>query len=116
MSFPIAPCYCHGIPLGIRRRSAILIRPGRLFLLVDLTAPILTGRIAIWEDSPDLPGTRDGIIRSVEDTPVDLGNAVRDFYQHVSEVRVDRIVRIETAQRRLEADQLIAIEKARDAR
>ncbi|GJR23209.1 hypothetical protein Tco_0971736 [Tanacetum coccineum] len=60
------------------------------------------------EDSPDSSGTRDGIVRSVEDTPVDLGNAVRDFYHHMSEVRVDRIVGIETAQRRLEADQLIA--------
>ncbi|GJV43634.1 hypothetical protein Tco_1428170 [Tanacetum coccineum] len=60
------------------------------------------------EDSPDSPGTRDGIVRSVEDTPVDLSDAVRDFYHHMSEVRVDRIVGIETAQRRLEADQLIA--------
>ncbi|GJS40450.1 hypothetical protein Tco_0565493 [Tanacetum coccineum] len=51
---------------------------------------------------------RDGIVRTVEDTPVDLGDAVRDFYHHMSEVRVDRIVGIETAQRRLEADQLIA--------
>ncbi|GJT47553.1 hypothetical protein Tco_0956268 [Tanacetum coccineum] len=60
------------------------------------------------EDSPDSSGTRDGIVRLVEDTPVDLGDAVRDFYHHMSEVRVDRIVGIETAQRRLEADQLIA--------
>ncbi|GJX21502.1 reverse transcriptase domain-containing protein [Tanacetum coccineum] len=45
---------------------------------------------------------------SVEDTPVDLSDAVRDFYHHMSEVRVDRIVGIETAQGRLEADQLIA--------
>ncbi|GKG45545.1 hypothetical protein Tco_0497991, partial [Tanacetum coccineum] len=50
----------------------------------------------------------DGIVRSVEDTPVDLSDAVHDFYHHISEVRVDRIVGIETAQRRLEADQLIA--------
>ncbi|GJT67830.1 hypothetical protein Tco_1019310 [Tanacetum coccineum] len=60
------------------------------------------------EDSPDSSGTRDGIVRSVEDMPVDLGDAVRDFYHHMFEVRVDRIVEIETAQRRLEADQLIA--------
>ncbi|GKE15336.1 hypothetical protein Tco_1422913 [Tanacetum coccineum] len=33
---------------------------------------------------------------------------MRDFYHHMSEVRIDRIVGIETAQRRLEADQLIA--------
>ncbi|GJX21761.1 hypothetical protein Tco_0226206 [Tanacetum coccineum] len=45
---------------------------------------------------------------SVEDMPVDLGDVVRDFYYHMSKVRVDRIVEIETAQRRLEADQLIA--------
>ncbi|GJZ55773.1 hypothetical protein Tco_0610966 [Tanacetum coccineum] len=45
---------------------------------------------------------------AVKDTPVDLGDAVRDSYHHMSEVRVDRIVGIETAQRRLEADQLIA--------
>ncbi|GJZ84737.1 hypothetical protein Tco_0650076 [Tanacetum coccineum] len=60
------------------------------------------------EDSPGSSGTRDGIVRSVEDTPVVLSDAVRDFYHHMSEVRVDRIVGIETAQRRLEADQLIA--------
>ncbi|GJX41289.1 hypothetical protein Tco_0256279, partial [Tanacetum coccineum] len=39
---------------------------------------------------------------------IDLGNAVHDFYHHMSEVRVDRIVGIETAQRRLKANQLIA--------
>ncbi|GJX82964.1 hypothetical protein Tco_0332445, partial [Tanacetum coccineum] len=44
-------------------------------------------------------GTGDGIVRTVKDTPVDLGNAVHDFYHHKSEVRVDRIVGIETAQR-----------------
>ncbi|GKB69041.1 hypothetical protein Tco_0930453, partial [Tanacetum coccineum] len=60
------------------------------------------------EDSSDSAGTRDGIIRSVEDMLVDLDDVVRDFYHHMSEVRVDRIVGIETAQRRLEADQLIA--------
>ncbi|GJV12848.1 hypothetical protein Tco_1354389 [Tanacetum coccineum] len=60
------------------------------------------------EDSPDSSGTRDGIVRLVEDTPVDLGDAVRDFNHHMSEVRVDRIVGIEIAQGRLEADQLIA--------
>ncbi|GJT67829.1 putative reverse transcriptase domain-containing protein [Tanacetum coccineum] len=38
-----------------------------------------------------------------------LGNViVRDFYYHIFEVRIDRIVRIETVQRHLEADQLIA--------
>ncbi|GJR45166.1 hypothetical protein Tco_1313269 [Tanacetum coccineum] len=75
-----------------------------------MTAPLVEEEIVepVGEDSPDSPDTRDGIVRSVEDTPVDLSDAVRDFYHHMSEVRVDRIVRIETAQRRLEADQLIA--------
>ncbi|GKG62184.1 hypothetical protein Tco_0632088, partial [Tanacetum coccineum] len=56
------------------------------------------------EDSSNLSGTRDGIFRSFEDMPIDLDDAVRDFYHHMSEVRIDRIVGIETAQRRLEAD------------
>ncbi|GJV04731.1 putative reverse transcriptase domain-containing protein [Tanacetum coccineum] len=60
------------------------------------------------EDSSDLFGTKDGIVRSFEDMPIDLDDVVRDFYHHMSEVRIDRIVRIETAQSRLEADQLIA--------
>ncbi|GJX73700.1 hypothetical protein Tco_0312295 [Tanacetum coccineum] len=51
---------------------------------------------------------RDGIVRSFEDMPIDLDDVVRDFYHHMSEVRIDRIVGIETVQRRLEADQLIA--------
>ncbi|GKE72745.1 hypothetical protein Tco_1534786 [Tanacetum coccineum] len=45
----------------------------------------------------------------VEPAREDSFSAVRDFYHHVSEVRIDRIVGIETAQRRLEADQLIAM-------
>ncbi|GKG46595.1 hypothetical protein Tco_0501441, partial [Tanacetum coccineum] len=45
---------------------------------------------------------------SFEDMPIDLDDAVCDFYQHMSEVCVDRIVGIETVQRQLEADQLIA--------
>ncbi|GKE56803.1 hypothetical protein Tco_1495988, partial [Tanacetum coccineum] len=60
------------------------------------------------EDSSDSSGTRDGIVRSFEDMPIDLGDVVRNFYHHMSEVRIDRIVRIETAQSRLEVDQLIA--------
>ncbi|GJS61814.1 hypothetical protein Tco_0656598 [Tanacetum coccineum] len=47
-------------------------------------------------------------VRSVEDMPVDLDDVVRDFYHHMSEVRIDRIVGIKSAQRRLETDQLIA--------
>nr|GEV51900.1 hypothetical protein [Tanacetum cinerariifolium] len=59
------------------------------------------------EDSSDSSGTRDGIVRSFEDILIDLDDAVRNFYHHMSEVRTDRIVRIEIVQRRLEADQLI---------
>ncbi|GJS73428.1 hypothetical protein Tco_0706269 [Tanacetum coccineum] len=60
------------------------------------------------KDSSDSSGTRDGIVRSFEDMPIDLNDVVHDFYHHMSEVRIDRIVGIETVQRRLEADQLIA--------
>ncbi|GKF78480.1 hypothetical protein Tco_0234048, partial [Tanacetum coccineum] len=60
------------------------------------------------EDPSDSSGTRDGIVRSFEDMLIDLDDAVRDFYHHMSEVSIDRIVGIETVQRRLEADQLIA--------
>ncbi|GKB06656.1 hypothetical protein Tco_0834889 [Tanacetum coccineum] len=62
----------------------------------------------VGEDSSDSSGTRDGIVRSFEDILIDLDDAVCDFYHHISEVRIDRIVEIETIQRRLEADQLIA--------
>ncbi|GKA63300.1 hypothetical protein Tco_0762906 [Tanacetum coccineum] len=61
------------------------------------------------EDSFDSSGTRDGIVRSFEDIPINLDDVVRDFYHHISEVRIDRFVGIETTQRRLEADQLIAM-------
>ncbi|GJW57358.1 hypothetical protein Tco_0104089 [Tanacetum coccineum] len=47
-------------------------------------------------------------IWSFEDMPIDLDDAVHDFYHHMSKVRIDRIIGIETAQRQLEADQLIA--------
>ncbi|GJS60542.1 hypothetical protein Tco_0655326 [Tanacetum coccineum] len=75
-----------------------------------MTAPSVEEEIVepAGEVSPNSSDTRDGIVRTVEDTPVDLSDVVRDFYHHMSEVRVDRIVGIETAQRRLEADQLIA--------
>ncbi|GJW77014.1 hypothetical protein Tco_0138696 [Tanacetum coccineum] len=62
------------------------------------------------EDSSDSYGTRDGIVRSFEDMPIDLDDVVRDFYHYMSKVRSDRIFRIETARSRLEADQLIASE------
>ncbi|GJX56244.1 hypothetical protein Tco_0286141 [Tanacetum coccineum] len=75
-----------------------------------MSAPIVEEEIVepAGEDSSDSSGTRDGIVRSFEDMPIDLDDAVRDFYHHMSEVRIDRIVGIETVQRRLEADQLIA--------
>ncbi|GJX27915.1 hypothetical protein Tco_0235994 [Tanacetum coccineum] len=75
-----------------------------------MSAPIVKEEIVepAGEDSSDSSGTRDGIVRSFEDMPIDLDDDVRDFYHHMSEVRIDRIIRIETAQSRLEADQLIA--------
>ncbi|GJU36605.1 reverse transcriptase domain-containing protein [Tanacetum coccineum] len=64
----------------------------------------------VKDDTEEYEATRlrDGIVRSFEDMPIDLDDAVRDFYHHMSEVRIDRIVGIETVQRQLEADQLIA--------
>ncbi|GJX90107.1 hypothetical protein Tco_0343433 [Tanacetum coccineum] len=62
----------------------------------------------VREDSSDSSGTRDGVVRSFKDIPIDLDDVVRDFYHHMSEVRIDRIVEIETVQSRLEADQLVA--------
>ncbi|GKF44587.1 hypothetical protein Tco_0131139, partial [Tanacetum coccineum] len=76
----------------------------------SMSAPIVEEEIVepAGEDSFDSSGTRDGIVRSLEDMPINLNDVVRDFYHHMSEVRIDRIVRIETVQRRLGADQLIA--------
>ncbi|GJZ72633.1 putative reverse transcriptase domain-containing protein [Tanacetum coccineum] len=75
-----------------------------------MSAPIVKEEIVepAREDSSDSSGTRDGIVRSFEDIPIDLGDAMRDFYHHMSEVCIDKIVEIETAQSRLEADQWIA--------
>ncbi|GKD28383.1 hypothetical protein Tco_1239161, partial [Tanacetum coccineum] len=75
-----------------------------------MSAPIVEEDIVepAGEDSSDSSGTRDGIVRSFEDMSIDLNDVVRDFYHHMSKVRIDRIVGIETIQRRLEADQLIA--------
>ncbi|GKF36346.1 hypothetical protein Tco_0113104, partial [Tanacetum coccineum] len=50
----------------------------------------------VGEDSSDLSCTRDGIVRSFEDMMIDLDDVVRDFYHHMSEVSIDRIVGIET--------------------
>ncbi|GJW10889.1 hypothetical protein Tco_1576716 [Tanacetum coccineum] len=78
---------------------------------IDLmSAPIVEEEIVepAEEDPSDSSGTRDGIVRSFEDMPIDLDDAVHDFYHYMSEVSIDRIIGIETVQRRLEADQLIA--------
>ncbi|GJY56090.1 putative reverse transcriptase domain-containing protein, partial [Tanacetum coccineum] len=75
-----------------------------------MSAPIVEEEIVepAGEDSSDSSGTRDRIVRSFKDIMIDLDDVVRKFYYHMSEVRIDRIVGIETVQRRLEADQLIA--------
>ncbi|GJS73853.1 hypothetical protein Tco_0706694 [Tanacetum coccineum] len=75
-----------------------------------MSAPIVNEEIVepVGEDSSDLSGTRGGIFRSFKDMPIDLGDAMCNFYHYMSEVRIDRIVGIKTAQSRLEADQLIA--------
>ncbi|GJZ16715.1 hypothetical protein Tco_0552838 [Tanacetum coccineum] len=61
------------------------------------------------EDSSNSSDTRDGIVRSFEDMLIHLNDAVREFYHYMSKVCIDRIVGIETVQRWLEADQLIAM-------
>ncbi|GJZ23947.1 hypothetical protein Tco_0561406 [Tanacetum coccineum] len=67
-----------------------------------MSAPIVEEEIVepAREDSFD----SSGIVRLFEDMPIDLDDVVRDFYHHMSEVSIDRIVGIETAQSRLEAD------------
>ncbi|GKA37306.1 hypothetical protein Tco_0723871, partial [Tanacetum coccineum] len=52
-----------------------------------MSAPIVEEEIVepAGEDSPDSSGTRDGIVRSFKDMPIDLDDAVRDFYHHMSE-------------------------------
>ncbi|GKF49661.1 reverse transcriptase domain-containing protein, partial [Tanacetum coccineum] len=75
-----------------------------------MSAPIVKEEIVepAGEDSSYSSGTRDSIVRSFKDMSIDLNDDVRDFYHHMSEVRIDRIIRIETVQRLLEVDQLIA--------
>ncbi|GKA09614.1 hypothetical protein Tco_0688945 [Tanacetum coccineum] len=60
-----------------------------------MSAPIVEEEIVepVGEDSPNLSGTRDGIVRSFEDMLIDLNDAVRDFYHHMSE-RISIIERI----------------------
>ncbi|GJS95584.1 hypothetical protein Tco_0802552 [Tanacetum coccineum] len=71
-----------------------------------MPAPIVKEEIVepAGEDSSNSSGTRDGIVRSFEDMLIDLDDVVRDFYHHMSEIRIDRIVGIETVQKQLEAD------------
>ncbi|GJY66171.1 putative reverse transcriptase domain-containing protein [Tanacetum coccineum] len=66
-----------------------------------MSAPIVEEEIVepAGEDPSDSSGTRDGIVRSFKDMPIDLNDDVRNFYHHMSEVRIDRIVGIETVQR-----------------
>nr|GEV89107.1 reverse transcriptase domain-containing protein [Tanacetum cinerariifolium] len=74
----------------------------KVVLGIDLRSiPMVDEKIIelIRGDSSSSSSTRDGTIRSVEDIPVDLDGAIHDFYHHMSKVRVDRIVGIETTQR-----------------
>ncbi|GKE71321.1 hypothetical protein Tco_1529393, partial [Tanacetum coccineum] len=63
-----------------------------------MSAPIVEKEIVkpAGEDYSDSSGTRYGIVRSFEDMPIDLDDVVYEFYHHMSEVRIDRIVGIET--------------------
>nr|GEU69352.1 hypothetical protein [Tanacetum cinerariifolium] len=62
----------------------------------------------VRRDSSSSSGTRYGTVGSAEDMPVDLDDSIRDFYHHMYEVCVDRIIGIKTTQRQLEAGQMIA--------
>ncbi|GJX19065.1 putative reverse transcriptase domain-containing protein [Tanacetum coccineum] len=59
----------------------------------------------------DRDDLRDDIVRSFEDMPIDLNDVVCNFYHHISEVHIDRIVGIETVQRRLEVRAMLDIER-----
>ncbi|GKE84395.1 hypothetical protein Tco_1558137, partial [Tanacetum coccineum] len=74
--------------------------------IYPMSAPIVEEEIVepTGEDSFNSSDTRDGIVRSFEDMLIDLNDAVREFNHHMSDVRIDRIVGIQTVQRWLEAD------------
>ncbi|GJW21747.1 hypothetical protein Tco_0032369 [Tanacetum coccineum] len=75
-----------------------------------MSTPIVEEEIVepAGEDSSDSFGTRDGIVRSFKDMPIDLNDVVHDFYHHMSKVRIARIGGLEMIQTDgLEADQLI---------
>ncbi|GJX47637.1 reverse transcriptase domain-containing protein [Tanacetum coccineum] len=64
---------------------------------IDLMlAPIVKEEIVepAREDPSNSSGTRDGIVRSFKDMPIELNDVVRDFYHHMSE-RVSMIERID---------------------
>ncbi|GJZ29844.1 hypothetical protein Tco_0574891 [Tanacetum coccineum] len=95
-------------PSRKRFRSLVDFVPSSTPVGIDsMSAPIVKEEI-VKPAGEDSSGTRDGIVRSFEDMPIDLNDAVRDFYYHMSEVRIDRIVEIKTVQRRLEAGRLMA--------
>ncbi|GJR78688.1 putative reverse transcriptase domain-containing protein [Tanacetum coccineum] len=62
-----------------------------------MSAPIVEEEIVdpAEENSSDSSGTRDGIVRSFEDMPIDLNDVVRNFYHHMSE-RVSMTKRIDS--------------------
>nr|GEY56535.1 putative reverse transcriptase domain-containing protein [Tanacetum cinerariifolium] len=98
------------LTLGMIGRSLRPVCEIRLLRIDPRSVPRIDGEIVepVGGDSSSSSSTRDGTVKSVEDMPVDLDNSIRDFYHHMSEVRVDRIVRIETTQRQLEAYLMIA--------
>ncbi|GJT36698.1 hypothetical protein Tco_0927117 [Tanacetum coccineum] len=67
-----------------------------MMLEIMLRLPRMSGmtqRSMSWRGFFDSSGTRDGIVRSFKDMPIDLDDVVRDFYHHMSE-RVSMIERI----------------------
>nr|GEU46254.1 putative reverse transcriptase domain-containing protein [Tanacetum cinerariifolium] len=64
-------CVEDTIVLGIDQRSVPMVDE-------ELIKPVKG-------DSSSSSGTRDGTVRLVEDIPVDLDDAIRDFYHHMSE-------------------------------
>ncbi|GKB08864.1 hypothetical protein Tco_0837176 [Tanacetum coccineum] len=58
-----------------------------------MSAPIVEEEIVepAREDSSDSSGTRDDIVKLFEDMPIDLDDAVRDFYYHMFEVKVKNL-------------------------
>ncbi|GKA45608.1 putative reverse transcriptase domain-containing protein [Tanacetum coccineum] len=59
-----------------------------------MSAPIVEEEIVepAGDDSSYLSGTKDDIVRSFEDMPIDLNDVVRNFYHHMSKVkRIDSL-------------------------